>query len=166
MHDERYKTIFAFPRMVEDLVRGFAAREWAGELDFSTLRKLPSEYVSDKRLTRRSDSVWQVRFRDGRHLLVALEFQSTDDPRMALRILVYTGLLYQELVRSEASSEASSRVSRMSGLCYAAWRHRDSERTPRSICRGCWPASRTRSAWPRWASGSCAATRETSFSPV
>ena len=102
MHDERYKTIFAFPRMVEDLVRGFAAREWAGELDYSTLRKLPSEYVSDKRLTRRSDSVWQVRFRDGRHLLVALEFQSTDDPRMALRILVYTGLLYQELVRSEA----------------------------------------------------------------
>ena len=42
MHDERYRTVFAFPRMVEDLLRGFAAREWAGALDFSTLRKMPA----------------------------------------------------------------------------------------------------------------------------
>ena len=44
MHDERYKTIFAFPRMVEDLLCGFAARAWADELDFSTLRKVPAEW--------------------------------------------------------------------------------------------------------------------------
>ena len=102
MHDERYKTIFAFPRMVEDLLRGFAARDWADELDFSTLRKVPAEYVSDERLKRRGDTVWQVRFRDGRHLLVVLEFQSSEDSRMALRILAYTSFLYQELVRNKA----------------------------------------------------------------
>ena len=38
MHDERYRTVFAFPRMVENLLRGFVAREWTGALDFSTLR--------------------------------------------------------------------------------------------------------------------------------
>ena len=103
MHDERYKTVFAFPRMVEDLLRGFAAREWAGALDFSTLRKLPAEYVSDERLRRRSDTVWQVHFHDSRPLLVVLEFQSGEDPRMALRILAYTCLLYQELTRNEAA---------------------------------------------------------------
>ena len=81
--------------------REAAAREWAGELDFSTLQKVPAEYVSDERLTRRGDAVWRVRFRDGRHLLVVLELQSTDDPRMALRIVVYTGLLYQELARNK-----------------------------------------------------------------
>ena len=101
MSDDRYKTIFAFPRMVEDLLRGFAAREWTGALDFSTLRKVPAEYVSDERLRRRSDTVWRVHFRDGRHLLLLLEFQSRDDPRMALRILAYTSLLYQELARNE-----------------------------------------------------------------
>ena len=57
MHDERYRTVFAFPRMVEDLLRGFAARERAVALDFSTLRKLPAEYVSDERLVRRGDTV-------------------------------------------------------------------------------------------------------------
>ena len=101
MSDETYRTIFAFPRMVEDLLRGFAARGWADELDFSTLRKAPAEYVSDDRLRRRGDTVWQAHFRDGRHLLVLLEFQSRDDPGMALRILAYTSLLYQELARNE-----------------------------------------------------------------
>ena len=101
VHDERYKTLFAFPRMVEDLLRGFAVRRWAtNDLDFSTLRKLSAEYVSDDRLRRHGDNVWQVRFRDGHPLLVVLEFQSRDDPRMALRILAYTSLLYQELVRN------------------------------------------------------------------
>ena len=102
MHDERYKTLFAFPRMVEDLVRGFAAREQADALDFSTLRKVPTEYVSDARLIRRSDVVWRMRFRDGRHLLLMLEFQSREESRMALRFLVYVSLLYQELARNQA----------------------------------------------------------------
>lgn len=99
VHDELYKTIFAFPRMVEDLLRGFAARRWAGELDFSALRKLSSDYVSDDRLRRHGDNVWQVRFRDGRPLLLVLEFQSRDDPRMALRILAYTSLLWRKRSR-------------------------------------------------------------------
>ena len=42
-----------------------------------------------------------MRFRDRTwlYLLVMLEFQSTTDPYMAVRILVYTGLLYQDLIR-------------------------------------------------------------------
>ena len=108
MHDQIYKKLFAFPRMVEDLLRGFAARGWAGKLEFSTLRKVPAEYVSDALLKRHGDTVWQVRFRDGRHLLVVLEFQSREDPRMAMRILVYTSLLYQELFRNEAPATGSA----------------------------------------------------------
>ena len=102
VQDEIYKRLFAFPRMVEDLMRGFAAREWAAAIDFSTLRKLPAEYVSDELRKRVGDTVWAVRIRDGRYLLAMLEFQSRDDPMMALRILAYTSLLYQEVVRNNA----------------------------------------------------------------
>ena len=51
---------------------------------------------------RRGDAVWRVRFR-GRwlYLLILLEFQSRLDPRMALRILEYTALLYRELDRQD-----------------------------------------------------------------
>ena len=90
--------------MVEDLLRGFAAPEWSDTLDFSTLEKLPAEYVSDDLRRRHGDALWRVRFRDETwlYLLVMLEFQSTTDPYMAVRILVYTGLLYQDLIRRRA----------------------------------------------------------------
>ena len=103
MHDETHKKLFAFPRMVEDLLRGFVAGPWIGEIDFSTLQKLSAEYVSDELLKRHGDVVWQVRLRERwLYLLVLLEFQSRDEPRMALRILTYTSLLYGELVRNGA----------------------------------------------------------------
>ena len=103
MQDPNYKRIFSFPRMVEDLLRGFLPGQWLAELDFSTLDKLPAEYVSDELLRRHGDCVWRVRRRgEWLYLLVLLEFQSADEPRMALRILTYTSLLYQELVRNDA----------------------------------------------------------------
>ena len=104
VHDAAYKDLFSHPRMVEDLLRGFAAPEWSHTLDFSTLEKLPAEYVSDDLRRRHGDALWRVRFRDRTwlYLLVMLEFQSTTDPYMAVRILVYTGLLYQDLIRRGA----------------------------------------------------------------
>jgi len=83
-------------------VRGFTTREWVDAIDFSTLRKLPAEYVSDELRKRLGDTVWAVQLRDRRYMLLMLEFQSRADPMMALRILVYTGLLYQEIVRNDA----------------------------------------------------------------
>ena len=103
VQDPNYKRLFSFPRMVADLLRAFLPGEVLAELDLSTLGKLPAEYVSDELLQRHGDCVWRLR-RRGRwlYLLVLLEFQSTEEPRMALRILTYTSLLYQELVRSGA----------------------------------------------------------------
>ena len=101
MQDETYKKLFAFPRMVEDLLRALITSEWIDEADFSTLRKLSSEYVSDDLRRRQGDAVWRVRLGQGwLHVLVLLEFQSRDDADMALRILEYTALLYRELGRN------------------------------------------------------------------
>ena len=97
--DPIYKRLYAFPEMVADLLRSLLP---ADDLDFdaSSLQKLPAEYVSDKFRQRRGDTVWRVHTR-GRdlHVLVLLEFQSTDDKTMALRVLEYTAMLYRELMR-------------------------------------------------------------------
>ena len=61
-----------------------------------------TEYISDELLKRHGDNVWRMRLRKNwLCLLLLVEFQSTDDPFMALRILTYTGLLYQALARNE-----------------------------------------------------------------
>ena len=75
--------------MVQDLLRGFVAGLRVDDIDFSTLRKLPAEYVSDDLLRQHDDAVWQVRLRGHWLCLVVVlpEFQSRDEPRMALRIL-------------------------------------------------------------------------------
>ena len=100
MDDAGYKRLFSRPRMVEDLLRGFAAREWAGDLDFASLEALPASFVSRDLRQRHGDLVWRVRFGNDLWLYVVLllEFQSAVDRSMAVRMLTYTGLLYEKLI--------------------------------------------------------------------
>ena len=105
MHDAAYKTLFSHPRVVRDLLRGFVPEPWIDALDLDSLEKLPAEFAGDDlRRQRRADAVWRIRLRgEWLYVLVLLEFQSTEDRYMALRILVYTGLLHQDLIRRGAA---------------------------------------------------------------
>ena len=78
MNDPAYKRLFSRPGMVRDLLRGFAARDWSGELDFDTLSPLPPDHVSPNLRRRQGDLVWRVRFRGDRwlYLVLLLEFRS------------------------------------------------------------------------------------------
>ncbi len=109
MHDPIYKRLFDSPRMVADLLHAVGHGDWLDEIDVGTLEKLPGEHVGDHGQQRRGDAVWRVRFHNGwLYLLVMLEFQSVNDPRMALRNLEYTALLYQELGRRGELGEPGS----------------------------------------------------------
>ena len=103
--DPIYKRLYAFARMVEDLLRSLFSDAELGA-DYNTLEKLPTEYVGDALQQRRGDTGWRLRARAAGggwlHVLVMLEFQSTTDAAMALRVLEYTALLYGELLRSGA----------------------------------------------------------------
>ena len=79
------------------MLRGFAAPGWSDSLDFATLEKLPSEFVSEDLRRRCGDGAWRVRFRD--EWLYVPARVPVHCRHMALRILVYTGLLYQDLIR-------------------------------------------------------------------
>ena len=111
LHDENYKRLFASKLMVEHLLRACLPDDLLAAADFSELGELSTEYVSDELRKRHGDTVWRLRL--GEHwvyLLILLEFQSEDDPWMALRIHTYSGLLYQELVRNEAPGVADGRL--------------------------------------------------------
>ncbi|HRX70562.1 MAG TPA: Rpn family recombination-promoting nuclease/putative transposase, partial [Candidatus Competibacteraceae bacterium] len=88
--------------MVADLLTGFVNENWVKELDFTTLEKQSGSYVSDDLRPRADDVVWRVRWRERwLYVYLLLEFQSDVDPFMAVRLLVYVGMLYQDLIRTK-----------------------------------------------------------------
>ena len=79
---------------------GFIPDDWLHSLDYSTLEKVPGSYVSDDFQQREDDIVWKVKVGEVLvYLYLLIEFQSSVDKYMALRMMVYIGLLYQDLIK-------------------------------------------------------------------
>ena len=85
------------------LLREFAAGPWLDGLDLDGLERLATKFHADTGERREGDLVWRIPGRDGgdAYVMLLLEFQSTPDHWMALRMLVYAGLLWQQLVREQ-----------------------------------------------------------------
>ncbi len=90
---------------MEELLRGFLQEDWSERLDFSTLERVGNSFVSDDLRERHGDLIWRLRVRgeseEWFYLYLLLEFQSTSDPFMALRLMVYVSLLLEEILRRE-----------------------------------------------------------------
>ena len=105
--DAGYKGIFGQRLVMIDFMRGFLDPELVETLDLRTLQPVPVGRVTEGLQRRENDLVWRVQ-RKGRrgqpgkwlYLYVMLEFQSTVDLLMPLRIMTYEGLLYEDLARS------------------------------------------------------------------
>ncbi len=104
-HDASYKGFFAQRRTVTDTLLG-AAHELARHLDFSTLERLPASFVTEHLGQRHADMVWRIQTTKAQwlYVLVLLEFQSTIDRRMALRMTDYTIRVLRGLSRDELGS--------------------------------------------------------------
>ena len=104
IHDSGFKLLFDHADMVRDLLRGFVPADIVGGFDFASLEPFPTDYVGDGLRQSRSDRVWRVRFRaagsqEWLYLLLLLEFQSTADRYMAVRVLSYTAQTWLKLIR-------------------------------------------------------------------
>ena len=99
-HDHGYKRLFSHPVMIADLLRGYVKDPWVEQLDLQTLERMNASYVRSDLRERADDMVWRVRWRDEKtfmYVYLLLEFQSTSERFMALRILNYLALLYEDL---------------------------------------------------------------------
>jgi hypothetical protein len=102
-HDSVYHKIFGDPGMVAQLLREFLAEPWLDDLDLDRMERLNAKFHSETGERREGDMIWRIPRHGGgdTYLMLLLEFQSTPDRWMALRALVYVGLLWQHLVREK-----------------------------------------------------------------
>jgi predicted transposase/invertase (TIGR01784 family) len=101
-HDHSYKLLFSNPQLVIDLLKGFVHEDWVDELNFNTLEPVKQSHTCDDLREREDDIIWRVRHQQRWvYIYLLIEFQSTIDPFMAVRVPLYTLLLYQDLIRAE-----------------------------------------------------------------
>ena len=101
-HDRGYRRLFSQPRLVEELIRGFCGEAWVESLDFTTLERANGAFVTRKLRSRETDLLWRLRTNAGHlvYVYLLLELQSTVDRYMAVRLMGYSALLYQDVIAS------------------------------------------------------------------
>ncbi len=101
-HDRGYKALFSHPRMVQELIRSFVKEEFVKNIDFSKLTRSFNSFVTEEFKERESDIIWQVQVKGSPvYFYLLIEFQSTVDRFMVLRLLSYILLFYLEIIKDE-----------------------------------------------------------------
>jgi len=101
-HDKRYKKLFSNPILLRELLESFVEEDFIRELDFSTLERVDKSFITDRFQEKESDLIYKINYRDQEiFIYLLIEFQSTVDRFMALRILRYICEFYEFLVQQK-----------------------------------------------------------------
>ena len=101
LHDGGYKLFFSHKRMVQQLLTGYARGAWLSQAHLDTLEPVPTVYTADTLDQRVSDMLWRFRWgAEWVYVYLLLEFQSTAPWEMAIRVIGYQALLYQDIIRA------------------------------------------------------------------
>lgn len=111
-HDTGYKEVFSYPEFVQQLIEGFAPKEVAELMDFSTLQNHSGNYITPLFEEKLEDVVWSVEVvrdsgyaqeeaqRQRVYLYILLEFQSQIDRTMPIRLMHYVACFYDHLLKN------------------------------------------------------------------
>jgi len=101
LHDTGYKFLFSHADLVRELLEVFAPPGVTELLDYTTLRPETGNFITPAMKKREQDVVWSIELQGQRiYLYLLLEFQSSIDRGMPVRMMQYVAALYDHLVRS------------------------------------------------------------------
>jgi predicted transposase/invertase (TIGR01784 family) len=101
LHDSGYKKLFSSHVMIKQLLTGFVNEDWVKNIEYSSLQKIDKSFISEEFAERESDIIYKAKFKgQDIYIFILLEFQSTVDKFMSLRMLHYIIELYEDLIRN------------------------------------------------------------------
>lgn len=90
--------MFSDPRVVKGLLRSFVHEKFVDDLDFSSMKKLNTKFIPVSENSRQADLVFEINLKgQTAYIYLFIEFQSTVDRFMALRMARYQFEFYQEI---------------------------------------------------------------------
>ena len=97
-HDTRYKRLFSHPELVREVLESFVHEDFVKRLDYSQMTRLDKSFVDDRYRKKESDLIWKIPLAgEPFYLYLLLEFQSTVDCFLSLRMLHYLCEFYEYL---------------------------------------------------------------------
>ena len=97
IHDSGYKKLFSNRTIFRQLIETFVNQEWVYSLDFDTCEPLDKSFISEHYKETESDLIYKIQFHNRQvYIYILIEFQSTVDPFMALRVLNYITNFYMD----------------------------------------------------------------------
>ena len=99
LHDSGYKKLFSNHTIFRQLLETFVNQEWVHSLDFDTCEPLDKSFISEHYKETESDLIYKIQFHNREvYIYILIEFQSTVDSFMALRVLNYITNLYMDFL--------------------------------------------------------------------
>ena len=104
IHDSGYKKLFSNRTIFRQLIETFVNQEWVHSLDFDTCEPLDKSFISEHYKETESDLIYKIQSQDREvYIYILIEFQSTVDPFMALRVLNYITNFYMDFLVNNKS---------------------------------------------------------------
>jgi predicted transposase YdaD len=105
-HDALFRFTFSRPENAAGELRTVLPAALVAELDFGTLTTLPGSFIDEALAGRASDLLFSIELAGRPALIYVLfEHQSSDDPRMPLRLLGYMLRIWEQHERQHGKSE-------------------------------------------------------------
>jgi predicted transposase/invertase (TIGR01784 family) len=101
IHDTGYKRLFSNKTIFRQLLETFVNEAWVRELDLSTCQTIDKSFISAHYKETESDIIYKIRMKERDvYIVLLIEFQSTVDRFMVLRLLNYLTNFYMDYVAS------------------------------------------------------------------
>jgi predicted transposase/invertase (TIGR01784 family) len=106
VHDSGYKILFSNRTIFRQLMESFVAQPWVAQLDFDRAETVDKSFVSEDYQKTESDLIYRLPWGDDElYVYVLIEFQSTVDRWMALRMLNYICNFYLDWVKAHVGAQ-------------------------------------------------------------
>lgn len=106
IHDSGYKKVFSNRTIFRQLLETFVNEPWVADLDFSEAETLDKSFVADHYKATESDLIYKVKLHgEAVYIYLLLEFQSSVDRFMAVRVAYYTLAFYMDYIANRKKSD-------------------------------------------------------------
>ena len=114
-YDKTLKELLENKTLMRELITGFINEDWIKNLDFRTLKKEKTDFLSEDLKEFRKDLLWSIKFKKNKNIsklyfYIHIEFQSTPDRTMPFRFLIYDSLLHIDILNSRKRKEKSNKL--------------------------------------------------------